>query len=108
MPDQPTPGQIAYTAYAQTRYGMPPDAAALTYAASVPDEREAWEAAAAALITAWIAGADWPTPGEALSCIPAAQPPEDAGPFALRGTDQRHAVVCRADHTHHATQKETP
>lgn len=61
MPDT-TPGQVCYVAYVRVRYGLPEADAALTYVRSIPEERAAWEAAAQAAITAWIASPDWPTP----------------------------------------------
>jgi hypothetical protein len=42
---------VAYAAYVQARYAMVRQDAALTYAGSLPEEREAWEAAAQAVLT---------------------------------------------------------
>ena len=50
MPDTPTPGELAYVAYVQVRYGMPATDAALTYVRTIPEERAAWDAAAQAVI----------------------------------------------------------
>lgn len=48
MPDQPTPGQIAYEAYWQTwNEGLPPQ---LSWEQIIPDNKRAWEAAAQAVL----------------------------------------------------------
>jgi ABC-type phosphate/phosphonate transport system substrate-binding protein len=58
-----TPGQIAYEAYHAAH-----DPAMLWGTSGWPAlplmTRRAWEAAAQAAITAWIASPDWPTPAQ--------------------------------------------
>jgi hypothetical protein len=63
MSDPPTPGQVAYEAY----MAMLPERAYFPAAAWLGiggAHRRAWEAAAQAAITAWIASPDWPTPAQ--------------------------------------------
>lgn len=75
MPDTPTPGQVCYEAYMTTQYahmGKPfdPTQPGWHYLSLERRDHRAWEAAAQAVITAWIASPDWPTP--------APQPEEEA------------------------------
>jgi hypothetical protein len=49
VPDR-TPGERVYAAYVRVRYGLPAAEAAASYAGSIPQERDAWEAAAQAVL----------------------------------------------------------
>ena len=57
--DTPTPGERAYAAYARL---MQPHHAMSLWGFLPPYCQAAWEAAAQAVLTAWIASPDWPTP----------------------------------------------
>jgi hypothetical protein len=61
MPDTPTPGQIAYDVYAAHLLQLAPWGT-VDFAQLTAFHKHAWEAAAQAAITAWIASPDWPTP----------------------------------------------
>jgi len=62
MTDTPTPGQVGYTAYYHTWLRQRHRSVRLTWTELAAEDRHAWEAAAQAAITAWIASPDWPTP----------------------------------------------
>jgi hypothetical protein len=66
MSDTRTPGQLCYEAYCALTPRLYPTARLMAWDEMLPVEHRAWEAAAEAVITAWIASPDWPTP-----------PPED-------------------------------
>jgi len=60
MPD-PTPGQLAYeTWYLALENTLP--AGSTRWSALEARHRDAWEGAAQAVMTAWMASPDWPTP----------------------------------------------
>ena len=62
MSQSHTPGQIAYAAYWQVHAREGSVQLRLPFGGLPEVSQRAWEAAAQAAITAWIASPDWPTP----------------------------------------------
>jgi hypothetical protein len=97
MSDTPTPGQIAYDAFAasMTRkhasWGMPPFADLRP----APDYQDAWEAAAQAVRDAWQAQEE--TPRCRWCGQPVAEHPQDGEPWHCRLSDGPQLPL-EADH----------
>lgn len=61
MTEPKTPGQVAYEAYVAAAHPVVGDAL-MRWEDTNMRYRAIWEAAAQAVMTAWIASPDWPTP----------------------------------------------
>src|SRR5262245_16253171 len=115
MKETPTLGQVAYEAYIAGR-PWPPNMRHRRWVAIGPAEQRAWDAAAQAAMTAWIASPDGPTPAPAIGdglvhhVVHVGWWETSCGELhrAHRGTDAWADVTCPACHEHRAVPEPPP